>query len=264
MSHGKPERPSASWVQQAQGIADVGDRWFVGLAKGVLRIGTWAKKEANVATDAATAAMATTVDVTRRLTGSSAGRSDEGRRPLSTRRAKREQETDDEVTFDAYRDHDPLPPPPRLDDLELEAAQYLPRTQPRSTPPPAETQPPPARGEQSSETPSRRRPSEQVRRPSRPSGGIEIHPAYSEPEGENEPRGEIGALSRSVLAAPAGDPAGVVPLLQALGDVVADYEDEGYAGLQEDERFWAVLGLIQLLTNEPPRSPDHELNHQER
>lgn len=248
-------------MRQAQGIADVGDRWFVGFAKGVVRLGSWARKEADVASDAASAAMATTVDITRRLTGNQDLEGYEGgRRPLSTRRTKRGASS--ETRWSDERDHRldeiaaNLPPLPRLDDLELDAALYLPeaarrlpRTPTDSTPPPPEAlRPAPA--------------SERAARTSRPSRRIDLQPAYGE---EEEGGADVGAFSSSMLANPEeGYRAGVAPLLQALGDLFYEHGPEGYESLQEDERFWAVLGLLQLLTKPPPESHDDELNHQEK
>jgi hypothetical protein len=50
-------------------------------------------------------------------------------------------------------------------------------------------------------------------------------------------------------------PAGVVPLLQALGRTVADHTQRGYATLEQDERFWTLIHLLQLLSRPvvPPR-----------
>jgi hypothetical protein len=42
-------------------------------------------------------------------------------------------------------------------------------------------------------------------------------------------------------------PAGVVPLLQALGRTVATHAQHGYASLQEDPRFWTLVSLVQTL-----------------
>jgi len=41
--------------------------------------------------------------------------------------------------------------------------------------------------------------------------------------------------------------AGVVPLVRALGNVVAEYSQVGYRELDQDERFWKLLNLIWLL-----------------
>jgi hypothetical protein len=60
--------------------------------------------------------------------------------------------------------------------------------------------------------------------------------------------------------------AGVVPLLQALGRTVASHAHQGYASLQQDDRFWTLIHLVQLLgrpnvewPNEPnpPGDPVH-------
>ncbi len=42
--------------------------------------------------------------------------------------------------------------------------------------------------------------------------------------------------------------AGVLPLLQALGQTVADHTQRGYATLEQDERFWTLIHLLQLLS----------------
>ena len=42
-------------------------------------------------------------------------------------------------------------------------------------------------------------------------------------------------------------PAGIVPLLQALGRTVARHTEAGYASLQEDPRFWTLIDLVQRL-----------------
>jgi hypothetical protein len=62
-----------------------------------------------------------------------------------------------------------------------------------------------------------------------------------------------------------GDGPGVLPLVQAMGQVVADHADAGYTTLADDERMWTLLGLLQELSRPPeassplphaPRQPD--------
>jgi hypothetical protein len=43
------------------------------------------------------------------------------------------------------------------------------------------------------------------------------------------------------------NPAGVVPLLQALGRTVSKHTHAGYASLGEDPRFWTLIHLLQNL-----------------
>jgi hypothetical protein len=52
-------------------------------------------------------------------------------------------------------------------------------------------------------------------------------------------------VKQDSLAVPG--PAGVVPLLQALGRTVATHAQAGYASLQEDPRFWTLVHLVQTL-----------------
>jgi hypothetical protein len=55
---------------------------------------------------------------------------------------------------------------------------------------------------------------------------------------------------------PVPRPAGVVPLLQALGRTVATHAQAGYASLQEDPRFWTLVHLVQALGS-PTIAPLH-------
>ena len=51
----------------------------------------------------------------------------------------------------------------------------------------------------------------------------------------------------TTAADPTRSPAGVVPLLQALGRTMADHTRAGYATLQKDDRFWTLIRLLQVL-----------------
>jgi hypothetical protein len=44
-----------------------------------------------------------------------------------------------------------------------------------------------------------------------------------------------------------GHSAGVEPLLTALGRIVVEHRDAGYATLDRDDRFWTLLQLLQTL-----------------
>jgi hypothetical protein len=55
--------------------------------------------------------------------------------------------------------------------------------------------------------------------------------------------------SASVLVS---EPPGVVPLWRALGRVVSQHAESGYRSLQSDDRFWALVRLIQSCTSEGP------------
>jgi hypothetical protein len=63
----------------------------------------------------------------------------------------------------------------------------------------------------------------------------------------------------------ASHPPGVVPLLQALGRTVADHTHKGYATLEQDERFWTLIHLLQLLSRPivPPRASGDLASHPE-
>ena len=52
-------------------------------------------------------------------------------------------------------------------------------------------------------------------------------------------------IKQDTLAVPR--PAGIVPLLQALGRTVATHAQAGYSSLQEDPRFWTLVHLVQAL-----------------
>ncbi len=54
----------------------------------------------------------------------------------------------------------------------------------------------------------------------------------------------------------ADHPAGVLPLVQALGRVVADHQDGGYASLVKDERLWTLLDLLYVLSQRTPPAGD--------
>ena len=53
-------------------------------------------------------------------------------------------------------------------------------------------------------------------------------------------------------AATGGRPAGVVPLLRALGRVVHEHAPRGYESLARDERFWALSRLLNVLAGNDP------------
>ena len=44
------------------------------------------------------------------------------------------------------------------------------------------------------------------------------------------------------------NPAGVVPLVQAMGYIVAAHADAAYTTLAEDERLWTLIDLLQPLS----------------
>lgn len=48
----------------------------------------------------------------------------------------------------------------------------------------------------------------------------------------------------------ASDPAGVRPVLEALGTVVAQHERDAFGGLEGDERFWILMDLLNQLARD--------------
>jgi hypothetical protein len=76
---------------------------------------------------------------------------------------------------------------------------------------------------------------------------LDLVPAIRAHDGERvESRpAERWGVKQNSLAVPG--PAGVVPLLQALGRTVANHAQAGYASLQEDPRFWTLVHLVQTL-----------------
>lgn len=82
-----------------------------------------------------------------------------------------------------------------------------------------------------------------------PERGIDLLPAVR----AGDPSAKAGPRSPELEGVPAPhdpskrSPAGVVPLLQALGRTVADHTHENYASLQQDERFWTLIHLLQML-----------------
>jgi hypothetical protein len=102
--------------------------------------------------------------------------------------------------------------------------------------------------------PSPRRPAapdvdESAPPPPRPGDTLDLLCAIRETEGPPEP-----GLRCAEPNAP--NPAGVVPLLQALGRTVARHTPR-YASLQEDPRFWTLIHLLQRL-GEPAIVPTRE------
>jgi hypothetical protein len=85
--------------------------------------------------------------------------------------------------------------------------------------------------------------------PPRPGDTLDLLCAIRESEGPPEP-----GLRCAETNAP--NPAGVVPLLQALGRTVARHTPR-YASLQEDPRFWTLIHLLQRL-GEPAIVPTKE------
>jgi hypothetical protein len=176
-------------IKQARQIASLGDRWFLLVAHGLERLGDWAQGEADVAADSARAALATTVDITKRL-ASRDRTSGPGR--TSTRTGGSEHT--DSATSASRRTY-ARSPDPKIDLLEAT--------------------------------------------PARASHGR---------------RGRSSVVS----VGPNGDPSsppGLVPLLRALGRVVASHDREGYATLESDERFWTLVYVLQSLRKSPPADP---------
>lgn len=117
-----------------------------------------------------------------------------------------------------------------------------------------------------------------------PSGsGIDLVPAVpAEPRREMTPSSasdgpstiEIGEMGAPPDAPALRNSAGVVPLLQALGRTVASYTNQGYASLQQDDRFWTLIHLLQRLGRpsiacapneaDPPGHPDRNSNYDPR
>jgi hypothetical protein len=48
-------------------------------------------------------------------------------------------------------------------------------------------------------------------------------------------------------------PAGVAPLLGALARIVAEHRKAGYSTLENDERFWTLVELLQALRRKASR-----------
>jgi hypothetical protein len=91
-----------------------------------------------------------------------------------------------------------------------------------------------------------------------PETSLDLLPAVRPADGPDR------ALERLCLEgeyASAG-PAGVVPLLQALGRTVATHTQAGYASLQEDPRFWTLVHLVQTLGRPSIAPPMSEADEQ--
>jgi len=176
-------------AQRARELADTGDRWFLSVADGLLRVGGWARKEADIAADSAVSAFATTADVAKKLTGVAPKRPRSG---SSKRKSAPKKVTADEQPKEAS---DPVD------------ASDDPRTR---------------------------------------IGLMAALPIDAWHDGHVEIESMLASLGRN--------PAGVVPLLQALGRTVADHTRAGYATLQRDERFWTLIHLLQVLGR--PELPD--------
>ena len=57
----------------------------------------------------------------------------------------------------------------------------------------------------------------------------------------------------------AGNPPGVLPLVQALGRLVADHPEDRRAALAEDDRLWTLIDLLKTLArpgDDPRAAPD--------
>jgi hypothetical protein len=80
-----------------------------------------------------------------------------------------------------------------------------------------------------------------------PEAGLDLVPAIRTVDacGADASASERLGIKQDSLAFPR--PAGVVPLLQALGRTVATHAQAGYESLQEDPRFWTLLHLLQRL-----------------
>ena len=70
--------------------------------------------------------------------------------------------------------------------------------------------------------------------------------------GPAEPRGAPAAPACVAVSDPVPSYSpGVAPLIEALGDVVAEYSEAGYSKLGADTRFWTLIQLLQFLGVEP-------------
>jgi hypothetical protein len=68
------------------------------------------------------------------------------------------------------------------------------------------------------------------------------------------PAQSVGTLAPGDAAAcaeGAGNAPGVLPLVQALGRVVAEHQGGSYATLAADERLWTLVDLLQVLAQRP-------------
>jgi hypothetical protein len=77
-----------------------------------------------------------------------------------------------------------------------------------------------------------------------------------EPEAESE--SELPAHRSSEPGDAAGHSAGVVPILRALGRIVAEHRNASYATLDRDDRFWTLLHLLQTLERSGGELPAQE------
>lgn len=193
-----PSRPNhrrhierAAVTRRARELADTGDRWFLSLAGGLVRVGGWARREADIAAESAVAAFSTTVKVAKKLTRARA----EG--PVRERAGV---STSVESRASAVRPGAPRGPVP-LRDIDLMAAM--------------------------------------------PASAWEVATRERWATGRDD--------ATPIDDAPS--PAGVTPLLQALGRTVADHTRAGYSTLHGDERFWTLIRLLHQLASpaEEPR-----------
>jgi hypothetical protein len=87
--------------------------------------------------------------------------------------------------------------------------------------------------------------------------------ARSQSECASSSRPSVGLVSATPAqsSVSCGDgpenPPGVLPLVQALGRVVADHQDGSYSTLASDERLWTLVDLLQVLAQRP--RPDSEV-----
>lgn len=64
------------------------------------------------------------------------------------------------------------------------------------------------------------------------------------------------SLAESAGSAVDGKLAGLLPLLQALGNVVEQHKEQRYASLPEDDRFWMLIEVIVSLTKTETSTDD--------
>lgn len=185
-------------ARRARELADTGDRWFLSFADGLVRVGGWARREADIAADSAVSAFSTTVRVAKKLSRTAA-------EPAKRKKPKRRPKS-------ATRGRGDSSEPPRWQGIDLMAAM----------------------------------------------------PASAWESATRERWSTERAEAPFADATPS--PAGVVPVLVALGRTVADHGRAGYATLQKDERFWTLIRLLHQLGTpnpEPVRSPDPDLEAKE-
>lgn len=88
----------------------------------------------------------------------------------------------------------------------------------------------------------------------RPAPAADEEPAMqADPETWSAPAvsGDLAASEGPATeeCAPAqSNPPGVLPVLEVLGKVVTDHESTQYSSLQSDNRFWALVRLLQSIT----------------